>query len=72
MDKTVLYIKGLHGFQMLSPQLHFVLFGFRPDPASHPGRPGLNHSYCYAFSPALPACFTGSTLNSESFMQYAG
>jgi len=72
MDKTVLYINNLHGFQMLFPWLRFVLFGFRHTLALHPDRLPSSHSYSYASSSKRQACFAITNLNSESFVQYAG
>jgi len=72
MDKIVLYIKELYGFQTLFQRLRFVLFGFRPALALHPGRLASDHSYSYAPASKRPACFAITSLNSESFVQYAG
>jgi len=80
MYRMLFYIKALHEFSLFDPRLQFVLFGFRPDLASHPGRPVSNHSYSYVSSPGQPACLARPNLNSlsacnaqagESFMQYA-
>jgi hypothetical protein len=72
MGKTVLDIKNLPGFQILFPRLRFVLFGFRPALALHPGRLPSNHSYSYASSSKRSACFAITSLNSKPFVQNAG
>jgi len=72
MDKMLHYFKALQPIRPFCLRLQFVLFGFRPDLTSQTDRSVSNHSYCYAFSPVRPVCFARSTLNSESFMQYAG
>jgi len=72
MGNIFIYINGLHGFKALFSRLQVVLFGFRPDLALHTGRLVSNHSYCSVSSPDQSVCFASSTLNPESFMQYAG
>jgi len=66
------YVNDLHGIQPLYSWSRFALFGFRPDLPSQTTRSVSNHSYGYGFSPDQPVCFAISTLDSESFVQYAG
>jgi len=53
-------------------RLHFVLFGFMNNLASHLGRSPLIHSYGYESAGDRPTCFASLPIKSKSFMQYAG
>jgi hypothetical protein len=52
--------------------LQIVLFGFMNKLASHLERSPLIHSYCYESAGNRPTCLASYSLNSKSFMQYAG
>ena len=56
------------GFKLIQ----IALFGFMNKLASHPERSPLIHSYCYESAGDRPTCFASLSLNSKSFMQYAG
>jgi len=81
MDYMTCRIKALHEFLLPGPWPRFVLFGFRPALALHPGRLALNQAEGYAPASKQPACFAITSLNSlsacnaqagEPFVQYAG
>ena len=71
IEKTLL-IKQSYIASLPMAQMHFVLFGFVKDPASHLNRSPSIHSNGYVSSGDRPTCLAGSPTKSESFVQYAG
>jgi hypothetical protein len=67
MDINEIYV--LHS---ACSKLHFVLFGFRTNLASHFARSPLAHSYGYGPAADRTNCLASFALNPEPFMKYAG
>jgi hypothetical protein len=63
---------GVSEDRLLAPGTRFVLFGLRPNLASHLERSPLSHSHGYASADDSSTCFASFTLIPESFMRYAG
>ncbi len=72
MIEKTLVIKQSHITLLPMAQIHFILFGFVKDLASHLGRSPSIHSSGYASSGDQPTCLASSPTKSESFVQYAG
>ncbi|GMQ92312.1 MAG: hypothetical protein BMS9Abin11_1636 [Gammaproteobacteria bacterium] len=64
MSNMLAYKRKQHLFSCFQ-KIHFILFTFRNDLASHLERSLSNHSYGYAFSSDRPTCFASLPRNAN-------
>jgi hypothetical protein len=72
VTEVIMIINELHVSRGSCHGARFVLFGLRPNLASHFARSPLTHSYGYGSAGDRTNCLARFTLTLERFVQYAG